>query len=208
MIGEPRLHRDARDGPFRMRLHVSQRSIEAYPARVRPDGAPHSAPEDAAEVRGVKASYGRNVEQRTRRALRIAEIRYGLPNARVRCLASHLAPGVSRPMQQSRGGFLDEQRLTTVLPGLQCQLGTAVKQEVSMRVGEAERIELRVPGLVQLEVQDVSAAHAKVVRVDFAGWMKADLQWPAMDRSGADLLEVVALDHDREVRVAVLMRRQ
>ena len=156
----------------------------------------------------MKARYGRYVEQRKRRALRIAEIRYGLPNARVRCLASHLAPGVSRAMQESRGGFLHEQRLTTVPPSVQCQLDTAVKQEVPVRVGEAERIELRVPDLVQLEVQDVSAAHAKVVRMDFAGWMKADLQWPAMDRSGADLLEVVALDDDREVRVAVLMRRQ
>jgi hypothetical protein len=125
-----------------------------------------------------------------------------------RCLASHLAPGVSRPMQQSRGGFLHEQRLTTVLPSLQCQLDTVVKEEIPIGVGEAERVELRVPDLVQLEVQDVSAAHAKAVRMDFAGWMKSDLQWPAMDRSGADLLEVVALDHDRKVRVAVLMRRQ
>jgi hypothetical protein len=191
-----------------MRVHVSQRSLKADPPRVRPDGAPHPAPEDAAQVRGVKARYGRNVEQRKRSARRIVEIRYGPPNARVGCLASHLAPGVSRPMQQPRGGFLHEQRLTAVPPGLQCQPDTVVKQEISIGVGEAERIELRVPDLVQLEVQDVSAARAEVVRMDFAGWMKSDLQRPAMDRSGADLLEVVALDHDREVRVAVLMCRQ
>jgi hypothetical protein len=42
------------------------------------------------------------------------EIRNGLPNSRVRSLASHLAPGVARPIQQSRDGFLHEQRLTTV----------------------------------------------------------------------------------------------
>ena len=47
MIGESRLHRYARDGPFRMRVHVSQRAFEAGPARVRPEGAPHPAPEDA-----------------------------------------------------------------------------------------------------------------------------------------------------------------
>src|SRR5215213_4092886 len=77
-----------------------------------------------------------------------------------------------------------------------------------MGVGEAKGIELRVPDLVQLEVQDAPPAHAKMVLMDFARWLKPDLQWPAMDGSFADLLQVVALDHDREVRVAVLVCRQ
>jgi hypothetical protein len=89
--------------------------------------------------------------------------------------ASHLAPGVARPIQQSRDGFLHEQRLTTVPPSLQCRLDPVVKQEVPFRVGEAERIELRLPDLVQLEVEDVSAAHAEEVRMDFAGRMISDL---------------------------------
>jgi hypothetical protein len=78
-------------------------------------------------------------------------------------------------MQQSRDGFLDEQWLTAVPPGLKCQLGTVVKEKVAIRVCEAKRIELRIPDLLQLEAQDASAAHGKVVRMDFAGWMKSDL---------------------------------
>ena len=118
-------------------------------------------------------------------------------------------PRISRPASCADAAIarrlLDEQRLAAVPPRLESQLDTIVKKEIPLRVGEAERIELRGPDFVQLEVQDVSAAHAKVVRMDFAGWVKSDLQWPAMDRSGADLLQIVALDHDREVRFAVLV---